>query len=214
MIDVYDDVLEEHNALLIDDEVKKLSWKYDYPSNKGKPNKHWHILCGHNKEECDKSNFYWAHTIFNIFVNKFDLKSKYDVEKYVRIYCNAHTHGIEPHIHCDDGDFTMIYYPRMDWKTEWGGGTAIFKELTNSSATLDYENPYSKLEIDKQVNYKGNRLIIFDAYLPHQAQPVSRECYELRTCVVFKCNISGVNRERLDFYKNAIDQGNYKIKFE
>ena len=30
MIDVYDDVLEEHNALLIDDEVKKLSWLYDY----------------------------------------------------------------------------------------------------------------------------------------------------------------------------------------
>ena len=30
MIDVYDDVLEEHNAILIDDEVKKLSWKYSF----------------------------------------------------------------------------------------------------------------------------------------------------------------------------------------
>ena len=31
---------------------------------------------------------------------------------------------IEPHIHRDDGDITMIYYPRLDWKVDWGGGTA------------------------------------------------------------------------------------------
>ena len=48
MIDVFDNVLEEHNALLIDDEVKKISWKYDYSSEPSKPNKHWHVLCGHN----------------------------------------------------------------------------------------------------------------------------------------------------------------------
>ena len=29
MIDVYDDVLEEHNAILVDDAIKQLSWKYD-----------------------------------------------------------------------------------------------------------------------------------------------------------------------------------------
>ena len=27
MIDIFDNVLEEHNAILIDDEVKKISWK-------------------------------------------------------------------------------------------------------------------------------------------------------------------------------------------
>ena len=193
MIDVYDDVLEEHNALLIDDEVKKLSWKYDYPSNKGKPNKHWHILCGHNKEECDKSNFYWAHTIFNMFMDKLDFKSKYNVDNYIRIYCNAHTHGIEPHLHIDDGDFTMIYYPRMDWKMEWGGGTLVDDTL---------------------VSYAGNKLVVFTASLPHKAMPVSRECYQLRTCVVFKCNVIDKSKETVDFYKNAIEQGNYKIKFE
>ena len=193
MIDVYDDVLEEHNALLIDDEVKKLSWKYDYLSESGKPNKHWHILCGHNKEECDKSNFYWAHTIFNMFMDKLDFKSKYNVDNYIRIYCNAHTHGIEPHLHIDDGDFTMIYYPRMDWKKEWGGGTLVDDTL---------------------VPYAGNKLVVFTASLPHKAMPVSRECYQLRTCVVFKCNVVDKAKETVDFYKNAIEQGNYKIKFE
>ena len=168
MIDVYDNVLEEHNAILIDDEVKKLSWKYDYPSEPSKPNKHWHVLCGHNKEECDAASYDWADTLFNMLVNKFDFKSKYNVENYVRIYCNAHTHGIEPHLHIDDGDFTMIYYPRIDWEKEWGGGTLVDDTL---------------------IPYAGNKLIVFTASLPHKAMPVSRECYQLRTCVVFKCNV-------------------------
>ena len=193
MIDVYDDVLEEHNAILIDDEIKKLSWKYDYPSEPSKPNKHWHILCGHNKEECDAASYNWAHSLFDMFVNKFDFKSKYDVVDYERIYCNAHTHGIEPHLHIDDGDFTMIYYPRIDWKKEWGGGTLVDETL---------------------VPYAGNRLVVFTASLPHKAMPVSRECYQLRTCVVFKCNVIDKVKETVDFYKNAIEQGNYKIRFE
>ena len=193
MIDVYDDVLEEHNAILIDDEINKLAWKYDYPSEPSKPNKHWHVLCGHNKEECDAASYDWAHTIFNMFMDKLDFKSKYNVENYIRIYCNAHTHGIEPHLHIDDGDFTMIYYPRMDWKREWGGGTLVGNTL---------------------VPYAGNKLIVFTASLPHKAMSVSRECYQLRTCVVFKCNVVDQVKETIDFYKNAIEQGNYQIRFE
>ena len=102
MIEVIDNVLEEHIAILIDDYVKNLSWKYDYESKRGQPNKHWHVLCGHNKEECDENGFDWVTWIFE---------------------------------------------------------------------------------------YVGNRLVIFDAHLPHKAMPVSRECYELRTNVVFKCNV-------------------------
>ena len=214
MIDVYDNVLEEHNALLIDDEVKKIQWNYDYHSEPSKPNKHWHVLCGHDEKECTEAGYEWAHQVFDFIMNKLNFRNKYSVENYERIYCNAHTHGIEPHIHCDDGDFTMIYYPRLDWQIDWGGGTAIFQELTNETGGSTKWQKYSKLEIDKHVNYKGNRLIVFDAYLPHQALPVSRQCYELRTCVVFKCNISGVTRERLDFYKDNLATGKHLAEFE
>ena len=48
-----------------------------------------------------------------------------------------------------------------------------------------------RTNIDKHVPYKGNRLLVFNAALPHKAMPVSRECYELRTCVVFKVLIHG-----------------------
>jgi len=189
MIDIYDGVLEEHNAILVDDAVKKISWKYDYSSEPSKPNKHWHVLCGHDETECTDNGYDWADYIFvcaKVHWNKLG-----ELE-YERIYCNAHTHGIEPHLHVDDGQFTMIYYPRLDWKQEWGGGTMVDGEL---------------------VHYVGNRLVIFDAHLPHQAMPVSRECYELRTNVVFKCNVIDQAKKTIDFYKNAIGQGNYKIKF-
>jgi len=62
----------------------------------------------------------------------------------------------------------MIYYPRLDWKLEWSGGTIIEDQL---------------------VEYVGNRIVMFDAHLPHKAMTVSRECYELRTNVVFKCHV-------------------------
>ena len=40
--DIYDNVLEEHVAQLIDMEMKEISWKYDYRSHKDGVNKHWH----------------------------------------------------------------------------------------------------------------------------------------------------------------------------
>jgi hypothetical protein len=159
MIEVFDDILEPHVAEIIDMQLRDVSWKYNYDSVKNGVNKHWHVFCGHNPQECYDNGYGDLIPIWNA-VKKH--KPKLEME---RVYLNAHTFGIEPHRHIDDGDFTVIYYPRLDWKQSWGGGT-----------TID----------DKLVGYKGNRLIMFTASNPHQAQAVSRGCYELRTCVVFK----------------------------
>ena len=178
---IYDNLLEDHVAEYIHMEMKNLSWKYDYHSNPNKPNRHWHIFAGHNPEEVIENGYDWLLPIWNTAKVKYDFETKYSVEDFVRLYMNAHTHGIEPHIHIDDGDFTLIYYPRIDWKLEWGGGTLIY----------DAEST----KVQKLAEYRGNRLVVFDAWRPHQAQSVRRECYELRTCVVFKANVSGDNRE-------------------
>ena len=85
MIDVYDDVLEEHNAILIDDAVKKLAWRYDYYSDPNKPNKHWHVFCGNDIESCTNSGYEWAHSLYVAFTKKFDFIQKYNIEKYERI---------------------------------------------------------------------------------------------------------------------------------
>ena len=160
MIEFTDNFLEEHIAQLVDMQLREVSWKYDYDSVKGGTNKHWHVFLGHKVGELGDFVPIW---------NQISDRYNYEME---RAYLNAHTHGIEPHIHRDDGDMTFIYYPRMDWRIDWGGGTAIYDNDLNG--------------ITHHISYKGNRLIKFPANLPHQAQPVSRECYQLRTCVVFK----------------------------
>jgi hypothetical protein len=176
IIDVYDDVLEQHVAEYISMEMKEQSWRYDYHSNTLLPNKHWHIFCGHNPKEVVDNGYEWVLPIWDAIKTKYQFSEKYDVDEFIRIYMNAHTHGLEPHIHRDDGDFTMIYYPRLDWTVEYGGGTVVNGQL---------------------IDYVGNRLVVFDAYLPHQAQSVSRECYELRTAIVFKCITSHSKWEKL-----------------
>ena len=165
MINYYDNFLESHIAQLIDMQMKEVSWKYDYDSKPNGTQKHWHIFCGHNMDECNQNGYEFIVPIWEKIKNVINVELE-------RVYLNAHTFGIEPHIHTDDGDITMIYYPRLDWKIEWGGGTAIYNDKVT--------------EIDTHLVNKGNRLIMFDAHLPHQAQPISRECYQLRTCVVFK----------------------------
>jgi|TARA_B110000977_G_scaffold9884_1_gene12952 hypothetical protein len=162
MMHFYDGFLEEHVAQLIDMQLREVSWKFDYDSVKNGLNKHWHVFAGH----CEGS---LRDDIWPIWQQ---IKLKWPELELERAYLNAHTHGIEPHIHRDDGALTFIYYPRLDWKNEWGGGTVLYDDAIK--------------DITSHVNYKGNRLIKFPAYLPHQAQPVSRECYQLRTCVVFK----------------------------
>ncbi len=184
-IDIYDNVLEEHNAILVDDEVRKLKWEYDYKSAPNKPNLHWHVVLGHNREECVAGGYDWAHDIFEHAKNKLDFNSLYGISGYERIYCNAQTFGLEPHLHYDDSDspipldqrYTFVFYPRLDWKAEWGGGTIIYNKDT--------------LEIEAQSKNNGNRMVAFHGGAhPHGAAPGSRHCYELRIIVVFKCIVS------------------------
>ena len=50
------------------------------------------------------------------------------------------------------------------------------------------------------MTYKGNRLVVFDAWHMHRGEPVSRTCKEARYVIVFKTIAHGGNNERLDFY--------------
>ena len=105
----YDNFLEEHVAQLIDFEMKEVKWQYDYDSKPNGTQKHWHVFCGHNIDECNLNRYDFIEPIWNNIKN---LDSTLELE---RAYLNAHTYGIEPHIHRDDGDVTLIYYPRLDW---------------------------------------------------------------------------------------------------
>ena len=187
--EIFDDLLEPHVAELIDMEIKKIHWKYDYQSNRQigiQP--HWHVFCGESEEEVRERQYDYLLPIWDAAAYKLKLKDRFDIVGWKRLYMNAHTFGVEPHMHTDDGDFTMMYYPRMDWQPEWLGGTAIWDDEGKNIAE------YS--------NYVGNRLLIFPAKNNHQAMPVSKYCYELRNVVVFKLYVDSANVDRLDFYQD------------
>ena len=194
-LDIHDNVLEGHIAELIFMQMNEVYWKYDYHSDKGKINKHWHVFCGETEEQAIENGFDWLVQLWQTIFYKYDFKNTYTIERFKRIYLNAHTHGIEPHEHTDDGDFTMIYYPRLDWQKDWGGGTVIWTEH-------DQKKEEKPEKIEKHVAYTGNRLIVFPAKRLHQAMPVSKNCFKLRSCIVFKCFTDEVDDARLDGYKS------------
>ena len=173
MVDIYDDILNIKDAKFIHNRMSSthMLWKYYHNSVGDKEQFHLHRNPGNTDEEIEKNNFGWIFPMWENLMHYGKLQEKYDINTYRRIYFNGHVYGMEPLRHKDDGDFTMIYYPRLDWKKEWGGGTAVWKDGN---------------DISKLADYKGNRLIVFPARNYHQAQPVSRECHQLRPVIVFK----------------------------
>ena len=188
MIEITNNLVELHVAQLIDMQMRQISWKYDYDSVADGKNKHWHVFAGHDIEECNKNGFEFVEPIWN------SIQKKYEVNME-RVYFNAHTHGIEPHIHQDDGDVTMIYYPRLDWRGDWGGGTCV--QETSQHPTL--------------LQYEGSRLIVFTADLFHQGMPVSRECYQLRTCIVFKTTWKDKTKSKWYNRKKSVESKDMRV---
>ena len=113
-------------------------------------------------------------------------------QKLVRYYSNSHTYGQDGYIHRDDGDLTVLYYPCQNWKTEWEGGTSFYNEEITDCI--------------KYVSYKFNRLIVFRANIPHRAMPVTRNCYELRTSVVFKTDKDTNHPSYFEWYNSRSKQ--------
>jgi SM-20-related protein len=105
-----------------------------------------------------------------------------------RHYSNSHTYGMDGSIHTDDGDITVLYYPCKNWQTQWEGGTSFY--------TPEWD------DCIKYASYKFNRLILFKASIPHRAMPVTRECHELRTSVVFKTNMDTNDPSYFEWYNN------------
>ena len=178
MIIIKDNILEEHLAHLIDDSIHNTDfpWHWHYKANKNEPDRHWHTLAGHDEEEIRKNEFDFILPLWETINNMKDIPKI----KIVRAYFNAHTTGVEPSIHQDDGELTIIYYPNLKWNVNYGGGTTVY------DGNLKQGDYLSNIDKGTLIPYKGNRLIGFTANLHHQAMPVTKKCFMLRTCIVFK----------------------------
>jgi hypothetical protein len=167
MIEVFDNILSERKSRYIHNCVSILSWTFEYqPVTPPLVNKHWYS---------DGEPF-----IDDILEDLLDATELKGLDSLKKCYLLGHTHGLEQQSHYDASDFTMIYYPKLDWKPEWGGGTLVGDTL---------------------VQYKPNRLMMFSCDQLHQGQPISKQCFELRPIVVFQCYAESAMVERLSWQK-------------
>ena len=170
MIEIFDDVLDEDNARYIHNCVEGLSWKFEYQPTTHLLNKHW---CNNFPADGMIPTNIWHEQLFKDIVDGLELRG---IDSIKAQYCLGHTFGLEQQPHYDACDFTMIYYSKLDWLPEWGGGTLIEDTL---------------------VSYKGNRLVMFSCDQIHQGQPISKQCYELRPIVVYQCYAESAMIERV-----------------
>lgn len=164
MIEVFDDILDTDLANRYDQDVSKLQWSYEYQPTTTPLNMHWY-----------SNGELFIYDLLEDLMDAIELKG---LETVKASYLLGHTHGLEQQVHYDSCDFTMIYYPKMNWEPTWGGGTLVEDTL---------------------IQYCGNRLVIFSCDQAHQGQPVSKQCFELRPIVVFQCYAESAMVERLSW---------------
>lgn len=97
----------------------------------------------------------------------------------LRIYANGHTYGVEGYVHTDSSDeenyFTTIYYAHAVWEPDWAGETVFFSR--------------ESVDISRSVYPTPGRVILFRGATAHAARSPSRECPELRICIVIKSQL-------------------------
>ena len=166
MIEIFDNILDIAQSNRYDQEVSKLKWSYEYQPTTTPLNMHWY-----------SDGELFIYDLLEDLMNAIQLKG---LETGKASYLLGQTHGLEQQAHYDACDFTMIYYPKLNWEPTWGGGTLVENTLVQ--------------------NY-GNRLVIFSCDQIHQGQPISKYCQELRPIVVFQCYAESAMVERLSWVR-------------
>lgn len=163
-IKVYDNFFEQSHHKKILEVLSKPMWSF----SGGHPDVSvfWHM------DELEKDDFFSV-TLYNLICEKIGKKFKIK-----RIYANGQTAGQSGVPHFDDGDWTFLYYPNMNWNVTLGG-CLFFLESDGYQVKED-------CEIIKAVSYKENRAVLFPSSLPHFAEAPSRFYNDIRMSVAWK----------------------------
>lgn len=106
-----------------------------------------------------RANLNVGNSIIDEFVDNVLKVSTY--KKVAAVYYNYSTFSDVDLIHTDTAvsveSETALYYCNLNWSREFGGETFFY----------DYEQK----ELNQVIEYKPNRLIIFDGRIPHCARP-------------------------------------------
>ncbi len=157
-IEVFDNFFSKDIKLEIFNLLQRPKWSF---TGGGQYNKFWHMEGLENEE-------YFTSFIFDQICEKLGRSFK-----YLRIYANGQTAGQCGVPHTDDGEFTFLYYPNLEWRTEYQGHLMF----------LDNK------EIFKTVIYKPNRAVLFPAKIKHYADAPARLFSGLRISLAYKLEL-------------------------
>ena len=85
---------------------------------------------------------------------------------------NSQTQGLEGTTHSDcreedEWNLSFLYYPNRFWNPKWGGTLRLYDESPQSG--LDGREEHIKNHQIAEIEFKPNRLIMFDGRIPHGA---------------------------------------------
>ena len=133
----------------------------------------WHV------ENLEK-NTYFSDYIFNIICEK--LNTKFLIK---RIYANGQTATMCGVPHPDDGDLTFLYYPNPFWHPEDQGHLVFLSSDTDAEEVIEV-GVQTKDEVDRIVNYKPNRAVLFPGSIVHYSDAPHRKFNGLRISLAYK----------------------------
>ena len=119
---------------------------------------------------------------------------------------NSQTQGLQgtTHSDCHDDDewnLSFLYYTNSFWNDEWGGHLRLYDEHQSG---LDGRDEHIKNHQIAEVEFKPNRLLMFDGRIPHGADaPSSKARYiDRRSLVIRGDEVRLVKNNEEYFYAN------------
>jgi hypothetical protein len=118
---------------------------------------------------------------------------------------NSQTQGLEgtTHADCKDEDewnISFLYYPNRMWNDRWGGTLRLYDEMQQG---LDGRDEHIKNHQIAEVEFKPNRLIMFDGRIPHGADaPNSSARYMDRRSLVIRGDEVRLTDNEENYYAN------------
>ena len=102
---------------------------------------------------------------------------------------NSQTQGLQGTTHADcspedEWNLSFLYYTNKFWNKEWGGSLRFYDEMQQG---IDGRDEHIKNHQIGEVEFKPNRLLMFDGRIPHGADaPSPKARYIDRKSIVLR----------------------------
>ena len=125
-------------------------------------------------------------------------------ERFQYMGLNSQTQGLEgtTHADCNQNDewnLSFLYYTNKFWEKHWGGPLRIYDEMQQG---LHGRDNHIKNHQIAEIEFKPNRLVMFDGRLPHGADaPTPEARYMSRKSIVVRGDEIRLVQDKEEFFR-------------